>query len=244
MNIGFKRIAAYLVDIVIISVVIFVFTNVKEINFQLNDYNKAYNSYSKLYEKQDNLKEKYEKAKDKYEDEKVTKKELNKVKKEYNDAKDKYEKKSKTYTYKLAKYSVFSTSISIVITLLYFGVCQFLLKGQTIGKKILKLRVVKNKEGNLCIFNYLLRCFILNSIWANLILVVGINLLNAGSYYTLNYYVSNVLYIMELVILMTVFMNKDSRGLHDIIAGTKVISINEKLEEKEVEYIKPKKEDK
>ena len=238
MNTSFKRIAAYIIDIVIVSLVVFIFTNVKEINFQLKDYNKTYEKYSELYKKQEKLSKKYETAKDDYKDKKITKKELNKVKDNYKRAVKKYEKSTKLYTYKLAKYSVFSTSISIAVTLLYFGIIQFVLGGQTIGKKILKIKVIKNSDGKLNAFNFLLRSFILNSVWANLILVISVNFINKGNYYTLNYYVSNILYIVELVILIMVFMNKDARGLHDVIANTKVVDIKNKDEN---EYIKPKK---
>lgn len=224
MNIGFKRIAAYIIDIILVGILVFILSNTKVINFQIDKYNKTYTEYSKLYDKQNKLKTKYEKLKD---DKKASKEKISSAKLKYNEALKIYEKSSKKYTYKLAKYSVFSTSISIGLTLIYFGVIQYLLKGQTLGKKLLKIKVVKNKEGRLNIFNFLLRSFILNSLWAKLILVISVNFLTVNSYYTLNYYVTNVLYIVELVILVMVFMNKDARGLHDVIASTKVVSIKE-----------------
>ena len=118
--------------------------------------------------------------------------------------------------------------------------------GQTIGKKLLKLRVVKNKEGSLNILNYLIRCAILNGAIINILLIVFVNMFNTNNFYTANYIISNIQSIIEILILIMVFMTNDSRGLHDYIAGTKVVEIDVLGEEvnnkkEEIEYIPRKK---
>ena len=132
----------------------------------------------------------------------------------------------------MAKYSIVSAGITTLIIILYFVILQWLLDGQTLGKKLLNIKIVKNRDGKLNVFNYLIRCVILNAVWANIILLIGVCLLKQNAYYTLNYYLSNIRYIIELVILIMVFMNKDARGLHDIIANTKVIDLK-KIDNKE-----------
>ena len=89
-------------------------------------------------------------------------------------------------------------------------------------------------------FNYIVRCVILNGVISNIALLICVYIFNYNNYYTANYIITNIASILEVIILMMVFMNKDGRGLHDYLAGTKVIEIDSI---KEVEYIPPKKKD-
>ena len=60
---------------------------------------------------------------------------------------------------------------------------------------------------------------------------------------------SNFDTILMIILFLMVLFYKEGRGLHDILAGTKVIDVREEnlqleKEEKEVEVIKPKKKSK
>lgn len=238
MNTRFKRIAAYFIDMVIVSVVVFGLTNIKQINYQYDNHEKVAKEYQVYVDKYEKLENKYENAKEKYKDKKITKKKYNEIKNSYNDYKKGYEKQIKKFNYEISKNSVISTIISIAIVIAYFGIFQFSMNGQTIGKKLMKLKVVKNKKGELNIFNYLIRCAILNGVIINLALIIFVNIFSANDFYMANYIVSNIQSIVEILILIMIFMTSDARGLHDYIAGTKVIDISNKQDE--VEYI-PKK---
>ena len=238
MNTRFKRIAAYFIDMVIVSVVVFGLTNIKQINYQYDNHEKVAKEYQVYVDKYEKLENKYENAKEKYKDKKITKKKYNEIKNSYNDYKKGYEKQIKKFNYEISKNSVISTIISIAIVIAYFGIFQFSMNGQTIGKKLMKLKVVKNKKGELNIFNYLIRCAILNGVIINLVLIIFVNIFSANDFYMANYVVSNIQSIVEILILIMIFMTSDARGLHDYIAGTKVIDISNKQDE--VEYI-PKK---
>ena len=238
MNTRFKRIAAYFIDMVIVSVVVFGLTNIKQINYQYDNHEKVAKEYQVYVDKYEKLENKYENAKEKYKDKKITKKKYNEIKNSYNDYKKGYEKQIKKFNYEISKNSVISTIISIAIVIAYFGIFQFSMNGQTVGKKLMKLKVVKNKKGELNIFNYLIRCAILNGVIINLALIIFVNIFSANDFYMANYIVSNIQSIVEILILIMIFMTSDARGLHDYIAGTKVIDISNKQDE--VEYI-PKK---
>lgn len=239
MNKNFKRILAYMIDMVIVSMVVYGLTNIKQINFQLENYNKIYKQYEKTVEKYQDLEDEYEEAKEDYDDKKIEKKEYQAKKQAYNDYKDSYSDKIKKYNYQLSKNSIISTIISIAVILAYFGIFQFSMGGQTLGKKLMHLKVVKNKEGNLNIFNYFIRCIVLNGIIANVALLICVGILNSGDFYSANYIITNVQSVVEIVILIMVFMTTDGRGLHDYLAQTKVIEIDK--EGNEVEYIPPTK---
>ena len=242
MKTKFKRIAAYMIDMIIVSVIVFGLSNIKQVNYQADNYDrvsKEYQNYVKKYEKVENN---YNKAKNDYKEKKINKKQYSDKKNEYNEYKKDYEKKIKKYNYNISKNSVISTIISMAIVIAYFAIFQFSLGGQTLGKKIMKLRVVKAKEKELNIFNYLIRCAILNGVIVNLLLVIFVNTLDVNSFYMANYIVSNIQSIIEIVIIIMIFMTNDSRGLHDYIAGTKVIEIDALGNEidkstEEIEYI-------
>lgn len=241
MNKNLKRIVAYMIDTILISAVAFFLTNVKQINFQLDNYEKAYKSYEKVVDKYQDLQDEYEDAKEDYEEEEITKKEYKKIKKGYEDYEITYTKSVKKYNYELSKNSLIATLISLALIIAYFGIFQYSMNGQTLGKKIMKLRVVSNKDVNLNLLNYVVRCVVLNGAIFNIALMICVYLFNYKDFYTANYIVSNISSIVEIIILMMIFMNKDGRGLHDYLAGTKVIEMDN--EGHEIEYIPPTKKD-
>ena len=46
------------------------------------------------------------------------------------------------YAYQINKYNIAQSIIGVILYILYFGVLQYVLKGQTLGKKLFKLKVV------------------------------------------------------------------------------------------------------
>lgn len=115
------------------------------------------------------------------------------------------------------------TIVDTVIVILYFIVFQFYNKGQTLGKKIMKLRVVSNDDSNISINQIAIHSLIADSILSD-ILGIGILLFLSRDYYY--YFYVGLDFIFSVVVIICVFMvlfRKDGRGLHDILAKTKVI---------------------
>jgi uncharacterized RDD family membrane protein YckC len=139
---------------------------------------------------------------------------------------EEYFNKSMDVVYDIDYSNVFSMITEVVLIILYFIVFQFYNKGQTFGKKLMKLRVVSTKGDNLTLNQVAYRALIINSILIN-ILILGSLLFLGRDYY---YYASLVLQVIGSIIivvtLMMIFFRKDGRGLHDVIAGTKVIQEN------------------
>ena len=59
--------------------------------------------------------------------------------------------------YEVYKYRTYSSMFSATALILYFGVLPLVMNGQTLGKKIMKLRVVSNNEKKLNFWKYLIR---------------------------------------------------------------------------------------
>ena len=154
-------------------------------------------------------------------------KELLEVTKELNTGSSSYDLDYyKELNYKTYRNGAVSSGITIVTLVLYFGVLQYALKGQTPGKKLMKLKVVSNSDKSLNIGNYLLRVLILNNVWLMLINIICVFAFNSSVFYRVGSIIgllSNTMYMVNLIMVM---FRSDNRGLHDMLANTKVIDLN------------------
>lgn len=135
----------------------------------------------------------------------------------------------------------------IIILFAYFGVFAYFKKGQTFGKKLLKIKIVSNNpEKELKPYNYFIRVFILNSIILNISTLIAI-CFSEKIYVAINTYASNLDTIILITIALMILFRKDGRGLHDVLSGTKVVDLkvlDEEKNNKKVEIIKPKRKTK
>ena len=115
--------------------------------------------------------------------------------------------------------------------MLYFGVFQYLLKGETIGKKIFKLKVVSASNKKLNILNYLLRSLIVNDVLLNIVGILFLAFAKKSVYLQADSIVRGIISVVEAIIIFLVLTREDGRGLHDLLFNTKVISTNEEVEE-------------
>ena len=97
------------------------------------------------------------------------------------------------------------------------------LKGQTLGKKLLKIKVVNDNGERPSIWNMVIRGLLIYGIVTTLYSTISINFLDMEKF---NYSVSVISAIESMIIIVSILMmlyKKDGRGLHDIIAKTNVI---------------------
>lgn len=194
-----KRILAYLIDVVIVLFASSMLSSISYLNPQLETYNKYYDEYS-------------EKTKD-YLDKKT--------------ADDEYLQITNDYSYKLERNSVYSSIISVVTILLYFGVFQKYNNGQTLGKKLLNIRV----KGNLNVFKYLLRTAIIYNVFINVAKIILIVALEQNQYLIANKYLYALALVVEVTTIVMIMLRKDHKGLHDLIVGSEVVEENKKVVE-------------
>lgn len=126
--------------------------------------------------------------------------------------------------YDYQKENVLQSGISVALTIAYFVIFQYMNKGQTIGKKVLNIRVVdKDTEKPISIIKGLLRSLIVFSILSGTLCIILLYLLGKSNYFILY----GSLLILEGIFILTtiifVLYRNDHRGLHDMIANTTVI---------------------
>lgn len=221
-NVALKRIIAYLIDYIIITLISSALTYITFINPRYDEYVETSQAYNEILQD--------------YYDREIDANELSERTRDLS-----YELNSSGYVYTIG---------GIVITFLYFSVFVYFTKGQTLGKKIMGIRIVSNKGKELKMHNYLIRTFILNGVIMNLLTLIAI-CFKESTYLTIYTVASNFDMILMIIIFLMILFYKDGRGLHDILAGTKVIDVRDeanlaveeehKEEKEEVEVIKPKK---
>lgn len=126
--------------------------------------------------------------------------------------------------YNISKGTVLISLTSIIIYILYFVVYQVYNNGQTVGKKLMKIKVKSITDESLSINTMLFRALILYGIAANIINLILILLLKKELYLS----ISNTINIIQsLIVIISVFMilfSKQKRGIHDIITKTEVVN--------------------
>lgn len=191
-----QRLFAYFIDYLIISVVFSLFSLSFNSN-KLNDINNEINDTMNQIVNIDNSKE--EKTVDELNEELIN------------------------LQYEYQQESKLINMISLVLTFAYFCIFQFLNKGQTIGKKLLKIKVVNKEEKEPNFLTIFLRTFIIQGFLTTGLSLIAIFVLNKEIYME-TYFVLNILMSIFIVVSgLMVLYRKDRRGLHDMMAGSIVI---------------------
>ncbi len=209
-----KRIIAYFVDILIISMLSSILALPISNN---NDTMDSYNELTSIVKK--------------YQDKEITEEEYLTL---YNDL-----------NYDLTKSTVNETIIIAIVSILYFVVLNYYYNGQTFGKKLMKLKIVSNNDNKLSINNYLIRCLIVNTTLANIITAVLILTLSKEKYLLYEGKFSTVFGVIYILCFVFALYRNDGRGLHDLIANTKVVNASDEIENKvlEAEVVSEQKEE-
>ena len=215
---SYKRVLAYLVDIMIISFVSLLLTYFVPTSENYNKLNKEFETLTIDYRNQE-----------------VTMEE--------------YLEKGTDINYQLNKEGIPQTIVSTVLSIIYFVVLTYFMNGETLGKKLMKIKITSNNDKKLTMNNYLIRALVIDSVLINIITIITILLFSKDIYLTSYNIISYVFSFVYIVSLAMILFSKNGRGLQDILANTKVIStetIEEKqevLEEEKITKKDPKIED-
>ena len=209
---SYKRVLAYLVDIMIISFVSVLLTYFVPTSENYNKLNKEFENLTIDYRNQE-----------------VTMEE--------------YLEKGTDINYQLNKEGVPQTIVSTVLSIIYFVVLAYFMNGETLGKKLMKIKITSNNDKKLTMNNYLIRALVIDSVLMNIITIITILLFSKDIYLTSYNIISYVFSFVYIVSLAMILFSKNGRGLQDILANTKVISteiIEEKQEVLEKEIVNKK----
>lgn len=133
---------------------------------------------------------------------------------------EKFVEETNEISYLLQKGTYLTTITGIVIYILYFVVYQAYNNGQTLGKKVFKIRVIKMDDNIPTINTLIRRCLIPYGILVNFVLAILILVLNKNIYNTVNVVLTNLHLVVLGISILGMLIKR--RGIHDYLANTKV----------------------
>lgn len=207
-NIVFRRFVAYLIDFFIVAGIASCISYISFLNPQKDAYEEKYNEVLSLYERleQDEI------------------------------SQEEFTNEYISLYYDLNHLDMNYVVINLIVLIAYFGVFQWQGKGQTLGKRLMKIRVVsKDEKKPVGWVSYLIRTVVLNNIIITLLQIAILYFYDINSYYPIYSNINLVGYVLIYIILFLFLIRKDHRGLHDLIAGTNVVFTEEIGEEKKEE---------
>ena len=137
---------------------------------------------------------------------------------------EEYLQEYKNLIYDYQKENVLQLGITVSLTIAYYVVFQYMNNGQTLGKKLLKIKVVdKDTSKPISILKGLLRSFLILSILSGTLNILLLYIMNKNSYFGIYSSIISIEGIFLLVSSIMVLYTKDGRGLHDIMTNTIVI---------------------
>lgn len=110
--------------------------------------------------------------------------------------------------------------VSTICFIGYFVFFQSVAQGQTIGKKICKLRVCSTNEKKLTMVNYFVRALVLYNILIPILELIIVYTMKVDTYYNTYQNVNMIGYIIMYISLFLMLVREDNRGLHDLFANT------------------------
>lgn len=125
--------------------------------------------------------------------------------------------------YELKKGSLISSIIELIVFLGYFVGFQIWNKGQTLGKKLVRLKLVDKTDKEAKWYQALIRTMVLYNLYAGIISMVLINLLNKNIFIQIDGYLSYITSFIFYASALMILLRSDGRGIPDFLAGTKII---------------------
>ena len=202
----YRRISAFLIDIFLVTFISTIFSSISYVNPFIGNYKVAYDEYRENY---------------KSESESVL---TNPTIKNVVD----YSNKMSKQIYKIDYSMLFNNIYYLVFSFLYFVLFAYFTNGQTLGKKLFKLKVVRQDGEKVKLSNLMLRTFLSGSsifMGVNIIVIIQLLLLMIPQNQVYFYAIllsSMISYVIEIIGLVLLF-SKEHRSLDDIIGSTKVI---------------------
>ncbi len=128
-------------------------------------------------------------------------------------------------TYDIAKNGGLVSLISLVCEILYFVVFQLYNGGQTIGKKMLKIKIISNNGGSLTMNQMICRSLIINSILLELLSFSLMLFATKTVYFYTTMILEMIQYIVTITSVFMVMCSKNGCAIHDRVARTRVIKV-------------------
>ncbi len=201
-----KRLIAYAIDFFLVSIIITLLCNIRALNPKYSEYEEAYEKYVDVYESV------------------------------IHDDNQAYiiNPELENLMYQVSKYSISFDIIRIVVVVAYFTLFPLIFNGQTIGKRIAKLRLVhKDDDKKIKFYTYFFRSLIYPIFSSGIFFcafsvacgVLQLVIFRQNYFLTLSKFILVLNLVWGYSDSIFCLSRKDYRSLHDLITKTKVIEV-------------------
>ena len=136
---------------------------------------------------------------------------------------DTYVDEVRGISYQLSQKQGVVSLVTLFLAVLYFIVYQYYNNGQTIGKKLMKIKVVSSTDKEITMNSFIFRSLIVNSILVDMISFAIVIFGNETAYFYGVAICGIIKYTLLLICGFMVMWSKSGLGLHDRIAHTTVV---------------------
>lgn len=134
-----------------------------------------------------------------------------------------YLERYESVTYYVEKASVVTNGIYLVLCIGYFIVFQYLNNGQTLGKKIMHIKIVGRNGRNVRLWEMMVRACMVNEILPDILSLILVFFGSKRIFFLGYSMISGIENLFLLISAMMVIYQRENRGLHDMMVDTYVI---------------------
>jgi uncharacterized RDD family membrane protein YckC len=131
-----------------------------------------------------------------------------------------------TLEYKTSRLSLARYILEFILTIIYLGYIQFVLKGQTLGKKLLRLYVVNDSNEVPSLKVFLIRSLFTSTVIFSLINSIVSLCVKNNVYFNVYKYLSGISTLYVVGIFAFILFRDDQKGLHDLLLHTHIKLLN------------------
>ena len=128
--------------------------------------------------------------------------------------------------YDMQKANAIPNAINVVLIIVYFIVFQYLNKGQTIGKKLLKIKIVNEDKKDISLKQMLIRGIMMYSILSSIINIILFFNVSRKVYMTSYLSIGGIETLILFLSAIFILYRNDKKALHDIVSKSIVIKEN------------------
>ena len=201
----YSRLCAYTIDMLLILILTYLVSNTTVLNPYLYDREEAYNKYQEVYNKAN-----------------------------FNGSNTEALRQIKALEepmYNMQKTELYELLWYLGLSVFYFVIFQALTGGQTLGKKMCKIKVVKKDGSDVGMGRLLLHTIFVGSTFyygfnlTTILNVIALSTLNMHAYLIVYFLITFLALGLEIAYYALVFARKDKGWLNDMIAGVKTIDL-------------------
>lgn len=152
-----------------------------------------------------------------------------------NSIEDSYNTYTKEYNYNINKLNVESGIVTLIVYILYFGVLEWYLKGQTIFKKLFRLRTISLDGKDIPLWKFIIKCILITEAIFTILNIIFVNCLGVDAYTIFSNIMYYIEFVYEVVFVIACIIRDDQRSVHDLLLNTRIALYDKN--NKEVESI-------